>query len=148
MRGPPSARPYVPTPHDKWDALTRHLNGLRGKPARAISARALQSGVLVGVGGANSTWESRTQLDVDWVLICYFYRGTLARADLVTQPPILAIKPPSHYTGIWRTYRANGDVETISYYLNGKWSGPLGDGVEGPVGKPQIIEVAPTSPPQ
>jgi hypothetical protein len=45
----------------------------------------------------------------------------------MARPPILRLTPPENFTGLWRTYRENGDVVSQIYYSKGRAIGPLVD---------------------
>jgi MORN repeat variant len=77
-------------------------------------------------GGAGSgTFEAvRFRLDDLWILECYFDHG-FQGCKLFPQPCETWVEPPPGFTGIWATYRVNGQKSHEIHYKDGKRDGVM-----------------------
>ena len=117
---------FVATDRTKWNGLRALLVQGEGKSANEIIAAASEDfGVKIEI---EPEGYSCTRLDRDWVLNCSYSKGTLVDARLKLEPPIVTPNPPADYTGVWRSYREDGSIESETYYMHGKPGGPLNDG--------------------
>jgi hypothetical protein len=59
-----------------------------------------------------------------WVLVCaYDEPGLLSDFQIIEEPRVVGVTPPSNYTGFWRVYRLNGASTGLLYYNKGKCLG-------------------------
>lgn len=105
---------YTPPSRTNWDGLVRALH-----PGTSMVnvEKELQSSNLVVCGGLSSgNTEVKTyRLDHLWTLNCSFTNDTeskinagLSHVALREQLQNVWVEPPTNFTGVWRTYWANG----------------------------------------
>jgi len=147
---------FASSDHAKWDALVADLQRHQGDSPSDAASLCQQAGVTLPQfpGEAPPYFIARSRLDSCWMLECRFRDGKLGEAKLVSRAPILRLSPPGNFTGLWRTYRENGDLVDQIYYSKGKAIGPLVDspvlpaapispGAPVPDVPPPVIEYAP-----
>jgi hypothetical protein len=116
---------YKATPRDKWDKLILELK--EGDPAQDVSDFLHHHGITTFSPISferNAIYTFR--LDDSWVLLCAINRTDrdapllLTEHKIVEQPKEVFVAPPSGYTGIWLTYRINGQTFGPKHYNQGK----------------------------
>jgi hypothetical protein len=123
---------FVPSDRKQWDALSEDLQreiGHSSKEVFAVCARddAALPNFSEDLPQGLSTYHLRARLDSSWVLECRFRDDQLQEAKLMVRPDPIKTVPPDSYTGLWLTYRENGDIESQIYYSKGRALGPLTD---------------------
>jgi hypothetical protein len=122
---------YAPPPSTNWSALVRALK--LGSAQTAIEAQLRSSNLVSGGGtGSGSTEVSLYRLDDLWMLACSFTNSTsslsnsgLAAVTIREQLRNVWVQPPTNFTGVWRTYWANGQPSHEFHYQNGRPEGML-----------------------
>jgi hypothetical protein len=120
---------YTPPPRKNWDALVRTLQ--LGTPQTNIEARLRSSNLVSGMEwGSGITHVKNYRLDTLWILECSFTNTTpnisnsaLYHVGIKEQLRDIWVEPPTNFTGVWRTYWANGQLSTEIKYNNGRRDG-------------------------
>jgi len=76
-------------------------------------------------GGVNAAYILSYRLDDAWQLNCRFSKkdGVLFDRKLELSLRTVWVEPPTNFTGMWVTYRANGQTNCQIDYDKGKWHG-------------------------
>lgn len=122
---------YTSPPSTNWDALVSTLK--LGTPQSVIEAQLRASNFAVsGSTSFGSTDVKWYRLDDLWLLHCTFTNtmsGLTNRAldqiALKEQMREIWVKPPSNFTGVWRTFWANGQPSYEFHYKDGLPEGVL-----------------------
>ncbi len=135
---------YKPPPATNWYPLLKALE--LGAKRTIIEAQLRSSNLVVGGGLASGTTKIETYaLDDLWALECSFTNSplgvtnsALAHVALKRQLRHVWVQPPTNFTGVWRTYWANGQPCDEFHYKDGHPEGLLTtfypDGSKGGVG--------------
>jgi len=128
---------FQATSANRWNELKDSLRLKKGEPAAQVADICRQVGITLNVLENDGTYSSHVRLDSSWMLICSFHDGLLEDFTISMSPPIILNEPPPLYSGLWRTYRENGELVSADYYVRGIKAGPLSDGGDTHVTEPR-----------
>jgi hypothetical protein len=119
---------YTPPPRTNWDKLVSTLK--IGSPKTNILAQLQSLNLHIGGGVGSGNTETQTYpLDEFWLLECSFTNtisgSGLNRVGLIGRLNNIWVEPPTNFTGIWKTYWANGQPSHEFHYKNGQLEGLL-----------------------
>ena len=114
---------YIPPARTNWDSLIASL--IVGM-SKSNVLQLLKPVIVRQEGGAGSgTFEAEQfRLDDLWILECHFDHG-FQGCKLFPQPLDTWVEPPPRFTGIWTTYRVNGQKSYEIHYKDGKRDGVM-----------------------
>jgi hypothetical protein len=119
---------YVPPARTKWDALVEKMK-VGSLMTNFTELLAPYTNNAEGGGGSGIVGWVRYRLDDLWLLeLSYTARSSsnqLIHCKLIEQIRDVWVEPPNNFTGVWRTYSANGQLRHEFQYKNGQLEGLL-----------------------
>ena len=125
---------FVPTSRSKWTSLTNQLAfGLSmSNVVELLEKREAHLETISSIGNERDSWTFR--LDDTWILDIQFAgrdspdpykqgQRMLISSKLETQIQSFPVSPPSNFTGVWKTYYANGQIAAEQSCKDGKLQG-------------------------
>lgn len=120
---------YVAPSRTNWDSLINKLK-LGASKTNILELLSPYTNNIEGGGGSGIVEWERYRLDDRWLLECSYTLNTssnvFTHCALIEQMRSIWVEPPTNFTGVWRTYWANGQKSGEGYYKDGK---PDGDGI-------------------
>jgi hypothetical protein len=129
------------TAPEAWKELVDSLHLHKGESVSQVTRDCDANGIPLFLFQEDGTVTSHLHVDEGWALVCDV-RGDVLETFSLSQtpsgiannlPPVLRNDPPPHFTGLWRTYREDGQRVSEIYYVSGIRGGPLSDGGMGRV---------------
>jgi len=120
---------FVPPPRATWEPLMARLKlGMKESAVDELLIPAI--GTNDPAGSTTNEILKSYRLDDLWVMHCWFTNSlpakserALSEAKLVEEMDRILVEPPAGFTGEWRTYWMNGQIDFDSHYLNGELDG-------------------------
>jgi len=119
---------YVSTVPDRHDELQKSLHLVKGETFEEVAASCQKAAIPFPGQDTRPSFNISYALDPCVTVTWVFSNRILIDFAIVSAPPVIPNTPPTNYTGLWRTYRENGEKVSEIYYSNGRRLGPLSDG--------------------
>jgi hypothetical protein len=111
---------YRPTRRDLWDKLATEMKV--GEAFSDVINYLHKRGVALQLPASFTPPKGvlNFRLDDSWVLLCAVDEGFLTDFAIREEPIQIQVSPPEEFSGLWRTYRINGEAVNAPYFDKGR----------------------------